>query len=179
MNNDPIKIEFISSVTFFAVALSALLLFYGQIDSMEQISEQKLTQWRVESDRRDEIKSLESLIKKVESEKALLETHFAYSQNPVPFLDSIEKLAKSVNAKITISSVDIAKDENALFVSMNTSGTFEALYRFITLMENSSYDLEFVSINIKKEGEVNTATAKQQTTDWSASMRIKLLTFIK
>lgn len=147
------------------------MFFYSTIKSKQGISEQKFTEWQVEAARRDEIKSLESSMKKIEEDKVILETHFAESSNPVPFLDTLEKLARSVNAENSVSAVDVAKDGKSLVVGMNASGSFESFYKFLTLLENSAYDMEFLSIDMQKDG--------ASENEWSAVIRIKLLTFIQ
>lgn len=147
------------------------MFLYSTINSKQEISEQKLIEWKMETARRDEIKSLESSMKKIEKEKVLLEAHFVESSNPVPFLDTLEKLARSVNAKNSVSSVDVAKDGKSLVVGMNASGSFESFYKFLTLLENSEYDMEFLSIDMQKDG--------TSPDEWSAIIKIKLLTFVQ
>ncbi len=171
MKNKSQTPQIILSFVFFLVSLGGLMFFYSTIKSKQGISEQKFTEWQVEAARRDEIKSLESSIKKIEEEKAMLETHFAESSNPVPFLDTLEKLARSVNAENSVSAVDVAKDGKSLVVGMNASGSFESFYKFLTLLENSAYDMEFLSIDMQKDG--------ASENEWSAVIRIKLLTFIQ
>ena len=171
MKNKSQTPQIILSFVFFLVSLGGLMFFYSTIKSKQGISEQKFTEWQVEAARRDEIKSLESSMKKIEEDKVILETHFAESSNPVPFLDTLEKLARSVNAENSVSAVDVAKDGKSLVVGMNASGSFESFYKFLTLLENSAYDMEFLSIDMQKDG--------ASENEWSAVIRIKLLTFIQ
>lgn len=166
--------QIILSAVFFIASFSGFLFFYTIIKSHEEVSQQKLAEWRTEAARRDEIKSLDSSIKKIENEKLMLETHFARSANPVPFLDTLEKLAESVGAENSVSAVDVAKDGKSLIVGMSASGSFSAFYKFLTLLENSDYDMEFLSIDMQKDGEGDSTDG-----EWSAIIRIKLLTFIQ
>ncbi len=171
MKNKSQTPQIIFSVLFFLISFSGLMFLYSSIKSRQGISEQKLTEWQTEYARRNEIKSLESSIKKIEQEKTLLEMHFAESSNPVPFLDTLERLARSVNAENSVSSVDLASDGKSLVVGMNASGSFESFYKFLTLLENSEYDMEFLSIDMQKDG--------ASINKWSAVIRLKLLTFIQ
>ncbi|MBP9748412.1 MAG: hypothetical protein KBD17_02205 [Candidatus Pacebacteria bacterium] len=159
---------------FFLISLSGLLFFYSHFKSKEAVSDQKLMDWRIEQARRDEIKSLDSSMKKIENEKVMLETHFAYSANPVPFLDTLEKMAQSVGAESAVSAVDVAKDGKSLVVGLNVSGSFESFYKFLTLIENSIYDMEFISVDVSKDGDTESGAGA-----WSAVVRLKLMTFIK
>ena len=177
MKNNSQKTQFSYSIIFFLVSFSVFLFLYFKVDNTERLSAQKLKEWRVESARRNEIKSLENLMKENENERVSIETHFAQSSNPVPFLDTIEKLAGSVNVKSEVSSVDIAKEGDALIIGMNATGTFEALYKFLTLLENSPYGLEFLSMDVQTN--IGYDTSSKQTGDWSAVFKIKLLTFVQ
>jgi len=170
MKNFTQKKQLVFAIIFFIITLPSLLFFYTNINVQEIASGQKLTEWRVEAARRDEIKFLDSSMKKIEGEKAMLETHFVQISNPVPFLGTLDKLAKSVNTEYTVSSFDASPDGTSLIVVMNATGNFEAFYKFLTLLENVSYDIEFVSIDMKKETDTN---------KWSAAIKIKLLTFVK
>ena len=151
-NNTHVK-QLIFSFIFFLVTLAGLIFFYSYFRSRESVSEQKLMDWRVEQARREEIKSLDSSMKKIENEKVMLETHFAYSANPVPFLDTLERMARSVGAESTVSAVDVAKDGKSIAIGLNVSGSFESFYKFLNLIENSVYDMEFASIDVSKDGE--------------------------
>lgn len=164
----------IASLIFFGISLSVLLFFYSHFKNREAISEEKMMQWRVEQARREEIKSLDSSMKKIENEKVMLETHFAYSTNPVPFLDTLEAMAQSVGAESAVTAVDVSKDGQSLAVGLNVSGSFESFYKFLTLIENSAYNMEFVSVDVVKDGDLDSGAS-----EWSATIRLKLLTFIK
>ncbi|MEI8175115.1 MAG: hypothetical protein WCG28_04155, partial [bacterium] len=106
-----------------------------------------------------------------------LGTHFAQSSNIVPFLDIIEGLATKVGTKAEVTSVDPLGDNAGLSVGMKASGSFSSVYKFITLLENSPYELEFVSMNIQKGIE---ADAKGNVSEvWNAIFRLKLLSFME
>lgn len=170
MKNLSQKTQPVLSALFFLLSFLVLYFMYGQIRTTQEASDQKFVEWRIEAARRDEIKSLNSLMQKIADKQILIETHFAQSSNPVPFLDTLEKLASSVHAKNLVSSVEVSGDGKSLVVGLSVSGSFEAFYKFLTLLENSQYELEFLSVDVKKDGLAG---------DWSAILKIKLLTFIK
>lgn len=171
MKSNSQKTQLTLAIIFFLVSFSGFLFLYTNVRTRETLSEQKLSEWRVETARRDEIKSLDSAIKKIEKEKSMLDTHFVNIANPVAFLDALETLARSVSTEIKVSSVVVVQDGSSLVVDMDTSGGFEDFYKFLTLLENSDYDMEFISIDVKKEGELGGK--------WSSTLRIRLLTFIQ
>jgi len=80
--------------------------------------------------------------------QALLETHFIKSSDVVPFLNTIEALGPAVGASAEIDSVDTSPDGASLIVELQASGSFGAVYKFLTLLENSPYELNFLSMDI-------------------------------
>jgi translation initiation factor IF-2 len=102
----------------------------------------------------------------------------------VPFLDTLEGLATKVGIKAETASVDIAPDSLSLLVKINTSGSFEAIYKFLTLLENSPYELEFTGFDMQKEDSILATPdlvlnkdIKKQNSKWRATFNIKLLSF--
>jgi len=161
------KIPIFLSVIFFSIFLAAFLFFYKTITANDQESRMKEEEWQNEAERREEIKSLDRSVKIIEGERTELETHFARSTDAVPFLDTMEGLAVAAGTKAEVTSVDISKDQTALVVGMKASGSFSSLYKFLKLLENSPYVLEFAAVDIEK-GE----------SGWQAEFHINLLSFV-
>lgn len=122
----------------------------------------------------DEIRLLRRGVEIIEKEKIELEKHFTQSSNLVPFLDTIEGLARKVGATAETVSVDISSDNLNLFVGLKAEGSFASLYKFITLLENSPHELEFTSLDLSREITQNT----KSTPKWVVRIRIKLISFI-
>ena len=78
-----------------------------------------------------------------------------------------------MGVKAEVVSVDITKDSSSLIVEINASGSFETIYKLIMLLENSPYNLEFISVNIK-----DSDTSVGKSSQWTATFQIKLLSFI-
>lgn len=134
-----------------------------------------------EASRREEVKLLNNSIETIKRDKALIESHFAKSSDVVPFLDTIEALGPKVGVKAETTSVDISKDNTALVVQIKATGDFKNIYRFLTLLENSPYELEFTSVDIQKGGEsgVDEQGIPFSNAGWEATFGIKLLSFIQ
>ncbi|OGI95450.1 hypothetical protein A2917_02735 [Candidatus Nomurabacteria bacterium RIFCSPLOWO2_01_FULL_42_17] len=176
MKNSFSKMPILLSLILFAFSCFLLFFFYKAINSNDEESRSKEAEWQTEANRREEIETLDNSIKIISPERALLETHFAQSSDVVPFLNTIEGLATKVGAKAEVTSVKILEDKTALSVDMQASGTFSSLYKFLTLLENSPYALEFAGVDMRKEvtfeGAQGTSGSK-----WSAVFKIKLLSF--
>jgi hypothetical protein len=175
MKNSLQKIPFVFSIIFLLVACFAFVFLFNQIGKQNNIAEEKMQEWEAENARREEIKSLDESLKSVEAGRKELESHFAQSSDIVPFLDTMEELARSVSASPEIISVDDKKEANTLLLNMRAKGSFESLYKFITLLENAPYKLEFTSMHLAKP----LPEPGGGSSAWEATFTLKLLTYIK
>ncbi len=171
------KISLFFSAIFLIFSCLIFFFFYRAINNNEKESQAKELEWRNESFRRDEIKTLDRSIKIIEGEMKQLETHFAQSSDIVPFLDTIEGLALKVGAKAEVASVNILTDQTGLMVGLKGSGNFENLYKFLTLLENSPYELEFIDMDLRRETELNAGNKNVTVSKWNVIFTIKLLSF--
>ena len=171
------KIPLLLSIIFFIFSCFVLFLLYGKINDNNQKSQIAGEEWQKEADRREEMRSLEHSVKIIKQERDQLETHFAQSSDIVPFLDTIESLAPKTGVKAEISSVDIVDNKTALKVVINSTGSFEGLYKFLMLLENSSYELEFMSVDLhQKDGQDLKKGIK--VPNWEVAISVKLLSFV-
>ena len=126
------------------------------------------------------METLDNSIKIIDKEMIELETHFAKSSDIVPFLDTIEGLASKVNISAEVVSVNILTNHTGLTVGAKTSGTFSEIYKFLALLENSPYEIEVTSIDMRRETELNSEENKNTTVPkWNITFEIKLLSFIE
>ncbi|PIR69051.1 hypothetical protein COX93_00830 [Candidatus Nomurabacteria bacterium CG_4_10_14_0_2_um_filter_30_12] len=173
------KKSLIFSIIFFLFTCTIFVYLFLIVSKNKEVSEISQEKWQIETIHRENIKSLVSLVKSVESERSLLETHFVKSSDIVPFLDTIEKLAKNVGVNAEIVSVDIPKDNSSLVVETKVSGSFETIYKLILLLENSPYELQFVSVNIKgSDTQYIIIDKNNKVPEWTAIFKIKLLSFV-
>lgn len=173
------KTPLILSVLFLAFSCFVFMFLYGVTVSNQEVYEKKQAEWQNEAARREEVKILERSIQEVENERILLESHFAQSSNVVPFLDTLERLARQAGALSgEIVSVGTPQD-GGLQVSMRTEGSFETLYKFVTLLENSPYELELLMLDLKRQGAPDTAGGGTGNSRWEAMLEINLLSFVQ
>lgn len=158
---------------------------YEKINNNIKATQSMQETWQTEATNRDKAISLSNLIKTIEPERTVLDTHFVQSSDVVPFLNTIEKLAVGVGVKAEVTSVNVtAEDNSSLEIEMKVSGSFESIYKLIMLLENSQYDLQFVSANIQhsdtndEDISVTTKNAKNQIPQWTANFKMKLLSFV-
>lgn len=158
----------------------SFLFLYKAINDNNKKTEQDMVKWQIETRKRENIISLDNSLQKLQDDRAKLETHFAKSSDVVPFLDTIEKLAPTVGAVAAVDSVNtgVGLDKAVLMVGLKASGSFEAVYKFLTLLENSPYELDFVSMDIHMLAGPDTADKNVGNSKWEAVFKIKLLSFI-
>ena len=173
------KTLFFSSIFFFVFSLLVFYFLYKETNKNKKVAEDTLIDWQNEKQKRDEIKSLDTLVKSISQDKILIETHFAQSSNIVPFLDTIEGLALRVSVKAKVDSVNISEDGLSLTVDLKAIGNFSAVYRFLTLLENALYELEIISLNIENAISDDLSGKVKKSAEWQADFKIKLLSFIK
>ncbi len=180
------KIPLITAIVFLAAAISAFVWLEKEVAKNNQISRDRESEIAIEAIKKEEAKSLERTLKTIETERAILDNHFIKSSDVAIFLDMIENLAPEVNATAEVTQVDIAPDNQSISVGLKADGTFEALYKFIRLIENSRYQIELTNMSMQKIGVVAAVPAEgteevptESTVKWSAIFQIKLLSYIQ
>ena len=166
-------------VLFLGIVSFIFIFIFNKININEAKSKEILTEWQSETSKYNEIKSLNNSVKIITNQKNMLENHFTQSSDPVPFLNLIEKLGLDSAAKTTVTSVDISPDKASLLVGIKTGGTFESVYKFLNLLENSPYELEFVSMDIQNLDVQNITSKKVKTLGWEGNFKIRLLSFVQ
>lgn len=177
-NNFP-KIALFLSVLFFIVSCILFSFLHTKVKDNNIISEQDNTVWQNEANRRNILSSMDHSLKAMAGEIMQVNTHFAQSSDVVPFLDYIEKTASIVGLNAEIVSVDVPEKEKVLVVVVNTEGVFEEVYKFLTLLENAPYQLEFVSVHMTRESGKVIPLPKVAHPSWNGYFKINLLSFIK
>jgi len=173
MQNNFKKIPLIVSILFLlAVALFFFFLYRGVNNHMAEVNE---TEKKLEAEiaRRNEIKALNNYFLSTQGKKNQLETHFVQSSNVVPFLNTLEDLGTGVGVKMKVASIDISRDGTGLLIQLKSTGTFSQVYKFITTLENAPYELEFVSVDLKKE----VTEDEESSNQWEANINLRLISF--
>jgi hypothetical protein len=180
MQNKIRKILLVFSIVAFLFSCLLFFLFYKKIINNINIAKQSQIDFEKETSRREDIKDFNKSFKSIEQEKNLFETHFAQSSDIVPFLNEIEKMAETVGTKVEVSFIEVAKDNTGLIIEMKDNGSFSQVYKFLMLLENSPYELEFSSVDIHSVVKENFVGGKNITKreGWEAFIIIKLISFM-
>ena len=175
MKNHSLKILIYVSVIVFVLSCSVFIFLYSEIKQNNQNAELGTIAWQTETVRSSEINTLNSELEQVSDERVLLNSHFIQSSNVVPFLNTVEQLGSSVGSDIQITAVDTGTNKNQLIVSLVAKGSFGQVYKFLTLLENSQYEITFNSMDLHKEV---APSASVKSTDWEGDFQIQLLSFV-
>jgi len=178
MQNKFTKISIFISTTIFIIFVIAFYFLYKEIQKKNIVSEKVLTDWQIEESRRNEIKTILRSVEKIKFNNDLLGNHFSKSSNVVPFLDTIDSFAPKVNAEDEIISVEIIPETKELVVGVKVLGSFESVYKFLTLLENSPYEIEFIGTDIQKMETGFKSEKTGKVFSWEGMFKIKLLSFI-
>lgn len=177
MKNNLQKILLIVSLVLVIVFCFAFIFLYKKINDNNQKAEENTMAWMEGERKRENITSLDRTFEEISENKTLLEAHFAKSSDVVPFLDTLEGLAPKAGVDMEVNSVNI-KDDIGLFIELRVKGKFSAVYKFLTLLENSPYELDFSSIDMSKLKTGDTINETVKESKWDAIFRIQLLSFI-
>lgn len=172
------KTSLIISITVFLLFCILFFLLYKEIKNNVEISKQAQMDLDKEILRREEVKNFNNSFKSIEQDKALFETHFAQSSDIVPFLNTIEKMALGVGTKAEVSFIEVAKDNTGLMIEMKDAGSFSQVYKFLMLLENSPYELEFTSVEMHNTPILDVNGKSTKGNAWEALFKIKLISFI-
>jgi len=178
MKNNLQKTSLFISATFLLLGCFAFVFLYQKINNNNQKTQQDTISLQTEARRRDDIVSLDRVLQKIAPDRVLLESHFIKSSDVVPFLNMIEKLGEEAGVSSQINSVNVKVDNSELVVGLKASGRFEAIYKFLTLLENSPYVLDFISMDIHKISPQVVPDKNVNNASWEAVFKIQLLSFI-
>jgi len=177
MKNNSQKITLFFSLILLIGLCLVFAFLYNKIDNNNKNAEIDMTAWQTEMNQLDKINSLERSVEQVADDKALLETHFVKSSDIVPFLDTIE-IGPVIEADTAIDSVDTGPKNDQLIVEIKASGSFEAVYKFLTLLENSPYELDFLSMDMHRTTALDVSPKKIKSSSWDAIFKIQLLSYV-
>ncbi len=173
MKKKHVIIQISTAALLFIFSLSGFFILHAYINKKNNEALDAEKNWAIEEARRENVKALELFLEDKTEERNEIDKHFVKNTDIVVFLDTIENLAPQVGAKAEVTLIDVPKDGAGLMVEVHSKGSFESIYRFLSLLENSPYELDFSSVNTQvvkgAEGESNT---------WQATFKIKLLSFI-
>lgn len=173
------KIALILSLTFLLCTAVAFSLLYRKINDNNGLAQQQEAIWQNESARRGVLSLLDRSIKVIEPQITQMKTHFAQSSDVVPFLDSIERLATMAGVGAEVASVDVPAKDKVLVVTVNTSGGFGETYKFLTLLENSPYQLDFVAVDLKRKLDPINPLLIISNPVWVGYFKFNLISFVK
>lgn len=161
------------SIVFLAVVLAGTYFSYKKISVIRSETAVKEAEWQEEEGRRAEIKNLERSVKNLAKEKAELDSHFVSKDDPVDFLNSLETMASGVGATAEVSTVGDDSNNSGLVINLNATGSFDSIFRFLTLIENSFYMMEVQNLTLNS-GSVD---VKTKLPVWTMSLQLRLITF--
>lgn len=172
------KISLLFAIILFLFSCFVFVFLYKQINTNNQKAETDTITWQTEALRRNDITLLNNSLVQVSNDRALLETHFAQSSDIVPFLNTIEQLSSSAGTKAQVDSVNVGSSNTGLLINLTASGSFQQIYKFLTLLENSPYELGFSSVNISKSTVLDASSKTINSSSWDATIQVQLLSFV-
>lgn len=172
------KLSLFLSVVFLGLGCFAFFFLYARIKANIAAAGDANAEWQTKENQREAIQFQKSSIESVAADRAALESHFAVGTNIVPFLDTVESLAARVHATPDVFSVDTLANNTGLMVGLHASGTFDAVYKFLVLLQNSPYEVEFNSVSLEKQDGSDQTPAGEKPAAWQATIKVRLVSFV-
>ena len=174
-----LKLPFSLSIALLIFSCLSFSFLYIKIKNTDTVSTQIFNKWQEENQKRNDLKYLDHLIKSIDQERTLLNAHFAEASDVVPFLNTIEKLAIEGKAEAEVVFVSVLDTDKTLSLQIKPSGSFESVYKFLMLLENSPYELDLSSLEMQRvSADDATDNSKAKNPQWSVVFWVKLLSFI-
>jgi hypothetical protein len=169
------KLPFALSIILLAGASIIFFVIYSATYKNVAESAELEKGWAGNEKYKEEVADLERFVAAYPTELSDLDSHFIKNPNVVPFLDLVESLGPKVNAETEVTQVDISKDGTSLTVGIRAEGSFESLYKFLKLLENSPFELEVLATSMQGNVPGSDPTVPNI---WSGTFKVKLLSFI-
>jgi Tfp pilus assembly protein PilO len=166
---------------FFIIFLFFCFIFvslYTKTNQNNQKAKLATIAWQAETDQHYDINLLNNSLEQVSNERALLNSHFVQSSDVVPFFNTLEQLGVGAGASVVVDSVVTGTNNNELVVDLKTTGTFKQVYQFLTLLENSPYEITFNSMDLHTLSAQDVSVKNVKNQNWEADFEIQLLSFI-
>jgi hypothetical protein len=169
------KIPFAVAIVLLACSSVAFFVIYRATYKNVAESAELEKGWAGNESYKEEVANLQRFVEAYPTELTSLDSHFIKNPNVVPFLDLVESLGPKVGASTEVTQVDISKDGTSLTVGISADGSFESLYKFLKLLENSPFQLEVIAMNM--QGNV-TGGDNLTPNVWAGTFKVKLLNFL-
>lgn len=166
------KIPLIVSLLFFTVSFSAFLFLYQQVQKQKTEAETIRLEAQNKETQIENARLLTNFLEETASAQQELERHFVYQDDVVPLLRFIENIGFRVGGQAEVVGVEVTVDGQELFVESVVKGNFDAAYKFITLLENAPYKVEFLSVEMK------TILGDESSGGWRGDIRMKVISFV-
>lgn len=163
--------------TTLILVLSLLLLgSFGlfQVYQMASLKEKEILELRekllVINEKKNNITAFKKFLEEIKEDKNRINGVFLIEDKIIKFIENLEKISKLAQTEIEIQSALLSEKEDLGPVfNFKLTGSFENLFRSLSLMENLPHQIEIKELRLVKEREENL---------WQAQFRIQVLSFI-
>lgn len=132
---------------------------------------------------RQENKALKDLLDQIGPDIDSLQSRIVAANDTVPFIDSIETLAKQSGAAVSIDSVGQepaieGKDYEYIVMTLSTNGSWDQVHTFISMVESLPYKVTLQSLNLSlalPNQQQTTGSTTRSTRNWKGTASITVL----
>lgn len=155
------------------VIVGVYFLLFGQIQKERDKVLSLRRELAVIEKKQKNIQSLERLLDETEEQKRDVENIFVDDKTVVRFIEELERLAEITGAVLEIKDASLPRTDEDLgpTFSMEIEGSFKNIFRYLELLENVPFQVEFNEIRFVKPGGAGGAGA------WSLAIVLRVLSY--
>ncbi len=146
-----------------------IYLYYSLVSYDESVVTDSSTVYSVESEK-DSIQKIQRLVATTTPDRAYLDSLFVPSDGTANFIQNLENLADDAGVSHTLS-VNSTEDgtlnssgRDYLVFSLGISGSWQSVYRFVSILENLPYKISISTIHL------NISDATKKPPLWSSNI---------
>lgn len=133
------------TIIFMLFAVSVFVFLFRDIKLKNENSSRMALEIERHTAQRNNLSNLQRTIKETKDQRKVLESYIVDEEQIDKFIGWLEEMGAPVGVKVVVNSVSRVGEGSMLSVDITSSGSFNEVLNFSSLLENSSY-----KINIEK-----------------------------
>jgi Tfp pilus assembly protein PilO len=162
------------SILFFVACITVSGAFLDRVAKQKEVYETKTMDRRSMIEREKGIVTLTEELEATKEERAFVASRILREDDVIDFLALIEGVGREQDVALQTSSLKVESIDTmfeALVVSIDITGTYDAVVHMVTLFEYLPYQVSLGKLRIRNESE--------NENNWTASFEIRVTKFKK
>ena len=181
MNNKKSFTILILSIIALILALCIFVFIFKVIENKNTHTTSVLTVIEEKIKEKENMASLEKEFDKIQDINTTINKYLLDPNQIDIFVPFLEKFGTDANTEVSVKSVGvIPKEKNKILVKISIVGTFTNVMKTISLLENSSYQIDILDTYLNKTLQESVSSNKTKTVSkdpvWQGSVSFSIIT---